>query len=184
MRKVVLRFLALSVCASLANSPSAAQTGRTPPQHERMTPYQEESLKIERVKAGGTIAAIFVPLILGVLTLRSQTKTAFRLKAIEVVMQSPTPWVAEKRAQVMERAFPQLKEFGRDFDFNDFPGLRLHDMKLELIRLLAAHPQERKFIFTQWEKLFPGEGHKFGIETPQPSPAAHSTGSVPPAPGD
>jgi hypothetical protein len=56
-----------------------------------------------------------------------------------------------------------LRQLSDAFDVDAFPGVRLHEMKIELIRLLAAHPTERPYITTQWSKQFPGEEKKFGI---------------------
>jgi hypothetical protein len=59
--------------------------------------------------------------------------------------------------------FPKrLKGFASSFDFDDFPGIRLHDMKIELVRLLAANPEERNLILAEGKRQFPNDMHKFG----------------------
>jgi hypothetical protein len=166
MQNKATPLLALTLYFVLGSSTVIAQTQQTAQQPQTITPYQEEMLRIEWVKAVGTIGVILVPLLIGLYTLRSQTRTAFYLKAAELVMQAPTPWVAEKRAEVMEDMFPKrLKDLSKSFESAKFPGLRLHDMKIELIRLLAENPDQRNFILAEWKKQFPGDEHKFGIET-------------------
>jgi hypothetical protein len=86
----------------------SAQTPHPSPDPQTLTAFQVETLRIEWVKAIGTIAAIFVPLLIGVLTLGWQSKAALQVKALELVMQSPTPWVAEKRLAFMARLLSQI----------------------------------------------------------------------------
>lgn len=150
---------------TLAAETVAGQSAPVDHNTTALTSYQEEMLSIERVKATCTVVAIFVPLLIGVIALRTQTKTTFEIKAAELVMQSPTPWIAKQRAQVIERMFPKrLKNFARSFDFDDFPGTRLHEMKIELIRLLAVNPEERAFIVAEWKKQFPKDTQKFSLD--------------------
>lgn len=158
--------LIFSLYVVLGSGTLIAQTQQTTQQPQANTPYQEEMLRIEWLKAVGTIGVILVPLLIGLYTLRGQTRTAFQIKAVELVMQAPTPWVAKQRALVMERMFPKrLEGLSKSFDFDTFPGIRLHDMKIELIRLLTANPEQRDFILAEWKKQFPGDEHKFAIES-------------------
>ena len=156
--------LVLVLCCFFSFDALQAQTPVPTIEQSQITPFEEESLRIEWVKALGTIGALLVPLGLGVITLRNQAKTAFQIKAIELLMQSPTPWIAEKRALVMENMFPdRLEGFAERFDYDDFPGVRLHEMKLELIRLIAQNPEKRADIVELWKQQFPKDVAKFGL---------------------
>jgi hypothetical protein len=160
-----LPLLVLILCFVISTGWVFAQTPTPSPEPQTITAYQEATLRIEWVKAIGTIGVILVPLLIGVFTLKSQSRTAFEIKAVELVMQSPTPWVAKKRLEVMGRMFPnRLGRLTSSFDLEIFPGIRLHDMKIELIRLLAENPDQRSFILDEWKKQFPGDEHKFSIK--------------------
>lgn len=159
--------LLILICVFLTGS-AFAQTAQDP---QVITAYQSEMLRIEKVKAIGTIIAIVVPLLVGattlvfgLITLKSQSKTAFEIKAAELIMQSPTPWVAEKRVDVLSQIFPErLKGLKQSFKPEEFPGIRLHEMKMELIRVLAEQPNQRESIKDDWKKEFPKDVQKFGI---------------------
>jgi hypothetical protein len=143
---------------------TVAQSASVSSEPAAMTAYQAASLRIEVVKTAGTIAAILVPLIVGVLAQVSQRKREFQTKTIEWIMDSPTPWIAKDRAAFMAKLFPgSLSQINEKLKVEDFPGIRLYEMKMELIKLLAANPDHRAEIEAEWKKQFP-DSWKFGIK--------------------
>jgi hypothetical protein len=73
-KKLTTASLAFALCLVLLSGSLPAQSGNTQANPEKMTAYQEASIRIEWLKAIGTIGAILVPLLIGVFTLRSQSK--------------------------------------------------------------------------------------------------------------
>jgi hypothetical protein len=107
----------------------------------------------------GTVVAIFIPLLVAALTLRSQAKANFLLKAAEVVMASRSPEVALRRAALLEAAYPKWLPpgfFTKKPEIRDFPGY-IYDQKIELFRAMSASPTRQGDIARIWRKLYPDE---------------------------
>jgi hypothetical protein len=122
-----------------------------------------QELRLKRRELWVSSAAVAVPLLLGVATLiagvlseRSAARLALQLKAVEIVMNAEGAYAAKARAQALVRLFGQdlgpildtvstLKEIGA-------PG---RERRLEILRLLAEHPQDCARILGTADVLFP-----------------------------
>jgi len=130
---------------------------------------ERDKLSIERLKAWITGFSVLIPLALGVITLAWQSRSAlilkrkdasdaFQLKAAELVLGSQTPAGARSRADALKKLFPEYlpSSFAGSFDFSKLPGIRA-ERKLELLRMLAEHAEQRDEIVQLWLLLFPEE---------------------------
>jgi hypothetical protein len=128
---------------------------------------QHEQLKLETQKARWTALGVFVPLavvVFGLATLVLQLRAQFQLKAAELVLASYSPGAAENRIHILRRMFPRWlvgKKFGNLFDRTMFPGVRLHEMKMDLFRALTAKDANRRQIWEAWLEVFPEERARF-----------------------
>ena len=128
-----------------------------------------DKLSVERDKTQFSGLALFLPLLLGILTLAWQQRLAFRLKeaeaklsfqlkAAEIVLGSSTPAAAQNRAHALEKLFPVYLPpgFSTSFDFSKLPGNKA-ERKTEILKMLAANEGQHDSIVAMWRALFPEE---------------------------
>jgi len=138
--------------------------------HAQDTPglqIEYEKLRMEKLKAWLTGLSIFIPALIAIISIswqmknasklkQSDTKTAFQLKAAEIVLNSASPAAARNRAEVLRQLFPEYlpSDFAKSFDSTILPGTRKQD-KLEFLKLISQYPSLKKEIIKTWKKLFP-----------------------------
>lgn len=145
---------------------------------------ERDRLGIEKLTAWVTPLSLLIPLIIAILTLRSQAKSArelkeaearsaFELKAAELVLGAYSPSAASGRARVLESLFKDRLPpgFAGSFPKKDVPGLRVHEMKLELLRELAENPEHTEKILSAWRQTFPEEEWLQPITVPSAPPS-------------
>jgi hypothetical protein len=110
-----------------------------------------------------------IPLLIGIVTLYWQSRTAFELKAAELVLSSYSPWAAQRRVELLQRMFGRHlpRGFAESFDPKKFPGVRFHEMKMELFRTLAEDPAKKQEVVQLWRQMFPEEEDWFGLLFPK-----------------
>ena len=100
------------------------------------TDLEQQKLDVERLKAWLTFGSILVPLITGMGAIywqvrsatqlkETEAKSAFELKAAEIVLSSSSPAAAVGRAKVLADLFPHRlpPKFASSFDSTSFPAL-------------------------------------------------------------
>jgi hypothetical protein len=165
-------------------TPSPQSPAATQASGDQLTPYQGQTLEIERAKinlqreqlelekkkAWWTDLGVIVPIIAGFVavaaaftTLWVQVRSQFQLKAAELVLSSYSPGAASNRAQLLRDMFPILLSgrFAHDFKPEIFPGVRLHEMKTDLFRALTAKDANRQKVWEAWLEVFPEERARF-----------------------
>lgn len=106
-----------------------------------------------------TTAAIFIPLILGALTLAVQARAQFSLKAAELLMNSHSPGAAVARLELLKTLFGPWV-LSKRFDsppVNRFPGTRLFELQKLLFDALVENKESRQFVLDSWESVFGSE---------------------------
>jgi hypothetical protein len=184
-RESVLRwawsFLALLLLIGIWLVPTQAQSSS--PQNQAETPattssqtleiekqklaFEREKIDLEKTKAWLTAGTIVIPFIVAILTVffqlraasqlkKSDARTAFELKAAEIVLSSGGPKKAKARAQVLKQLFPDHlpENFAESFDPSIMPGSQ-HADKLEFLKLAMEKPEKRDELIKLWEALFP-----------------------------
>ena len=153
MRHVMLFvLLALTVVASsgaLAQQPSSNNNGAavsSVTDHERFDfdKYNEDrKARIEIWKGLISGAALLIPLLIGIYSIRAQARSNFELKAAEIVMNAKNVFGVRKRADVLRELFPDKlrQDFADSFDpqKHTSPGPS-PESKLELLKLIVAAP--------------------------------------------
>lgn len=120
----------------------------------------DRSARIEYLKAAITGVSIFIPLIAAVIVARSQARASFELKAAELVLGSPDPYAARKRADVVKTLFPARlpRDFADAFQPEDHAGVGPSaQSKLELLKLIAANPAREQDLVVLWRRMYPGD---------------------------
>jgi hypothetical protein len=172
---LVILVMASMVYAGPAHPRSVIQTSDSVSsepnlEHEKLA-IEREKLGIEELKGFAIAVSIFIPLLVGFFTLHSQAKSArelkeaeaksaFELKAAELVLAAYSPHAARGRARILKSLFKHRlpDEFAESFRIEDFPGVRLYEMQVELLRELAEHPPERRQeILGSWKQIFSNE---------------------------
>jgi hypothetical protein len=169
----------------LANQSDQLAIEREKLNHQReQLAQQQAQLSIEKTKAYLTAGAVFIPLLIGLVTILLQARAQFELKAAELVLSSYSPAAASRRAELLQEMFQHRlpRDFARSFDPAKFPGVRLHEMKLELFRALVEDNADKAKVLTVWQELFPEENRWFHQLFP-PTKVARSD-AEPGAPGD
>jgi hypothetical protein len=112
---------------------------------------------IEVVKAVISGAAVLIPLLIGIYTVRAQAHASFELKAAEIVMDAHGPFAARRKADVLRILFPRRlpPEFAQSFE----PGAHAprgpsSESKLELLKLIVAHPDREQEIVRLWQRMY------------------------------
>jgi hypothetical protein len=134
----------------------------------RRVDLEEQRLQLEEDKASdarsdarSTRFAILVPIILGLVTLWFQARTAFQLKAAEVILGSKSTKAGEERAKVLHKLFPLYipNRFSERFTEENFklPGMAYQEKKLELFKALSGNYDKRREIFRAYAMLYADE---------------------------
>ena len=141
-----------------SNTPMSIERNRFEIEKRRFD-LESRRLHMEQVSRYITLGAIILPLVVAWLTQRAQSRSAFDLKAAELVLGASTPLAARGRATVLEQLFPGRlpKGFALLFDTDKFPGIRRHEMTIEILRQIVDHPDQRDLIINHWEQAFPGD---------------------------
>jgi hypothetical protein len=121
----------------------------------------------QRAKREGRLTwAIAVPLvgviITGVIAVcleESRQNQDFKLKAAEIIFNSPSPDQAEAKAIALNDVFPDDLDDGyaRRFDAKRYEGGPNPTVVASLLTLLAEHPGWRQEIIETWKRAYPGD---------------------------
>lgn len=177
---VALSCLSLS-CPSLHGQTStqvgaaqdSATANRSVEIESKKLELEREKFELEKKKAWISAGAIAIPLLIGVLGIlgvlaqirsgfrlkESETRTAFELKAAEIVLSSGGPKKAKARATVLSQLFPNRlpENFSESFNPSIMPGSQ-HADKLEFLKLAMEKPDKRAELIALWKELFPWDG--------------------------
>lgn len=126
--------------------------------------------KAERLRMWLTAGSVVIPLLAAVFAYSAdrarqhdlaqqeaeRRAAEFKLKAVEIAM-AGRAWDVPGRAQALKALFgSQLpQDFGDQFNPEEHGWGR--DSKLEVMRLIAAHPEQSELILGWYEALFPGD---------------------------
>ncbi len=128
-----------------------------------LSDYQIELLKIERLKAWGTILSILIPLLIASLTFAfnalseaRQRQSDFELKAAELAFDTEGPVGTFNKARALAALFPDKlpTDFAATFDPNKY-GVSRSEPRFELLKLITEYPDQKNDIIEMWLKLFP-----------------------------
>lgn len=128
---------------------------------------------LEMSKAILTALSIALPLIIGLRSINKQIKTAFalkeveaknsfELKAAELLLNSKTPGQLHAKARALMKLFPtaplpvDFADSVQSFNPGEFAGPSI-EWKLELFKILAAHPDQKDSAIKLWKQLFPAD---------------------------
>lgn len=130
---------------------------------------ETQRLEIEHLKAWLTGGSILLPLLLGVLTLAWQTRSAnklkdrdakdmFELKAAEILFEGDNTRATKNRAKALTVLFPGRfpEDFGDAFEPTQFGGPR-YEAKLEVFKAACSKVQTPDNVYDVWHSLFPGD---------------------------
>jgi hypothetical protein len=128
-----------------------------------------EKLAVERLKAWLTGGSILIPLLLGILTLAWQARTAaqlkdkdardaFELKAAEIIFAGDNTRATKNKARALTVLFPGRfpPNFGDAFEPTQFGGPRF-DAKLEVFKAACRKVESPEEVYKIWRDLFPGD---------------------------
>jgi hypothetical protein len=142
------------------------ETRRVDLETRRVT-LEERRLKFEKGKASDarsdvwwTRGSIAVPILIGFLTLWWQARTAFQLKAFEVILGSKSTQAGKERANALHQLFPGYisDDFVKAFEGNlKLPGIAYQEKKLELFKALSGNYGKRREIFRAYAMLYADE---------------------------
>jgi hypothetical protein len=129
--------------------------------------FEREKIDLEKTKAWLMAGTIVIPLLVAILTVyfqlrtafqikESDARTAFELKAAEIVLSSGGPKKAKARATVLSQLFPNRlpENFAESFNPSIMPGSQ-HADKLEFLKLALERPDKRADLIALWKELFP-----------------------------
>ena len=139
---------------------------------------QAEIAKLESEKASYdhdfekvaiSAAAVVVPLLVIIITLyfqgrtaqrlaERQERTSFQLKVAELLLASDTPWTARATLELLHRLYPEriTRAFIDNYDVELFPGTRLQSMQMQLFQELAR-ASSRAQVVDSFLRVFPAE---------------------------
>lgn len=130
---------------------------------------EEKKLEVEQLKAWLTGGSILIPLLLGILTLSWQSRTAaklkdrdakdaFELKAAEIVFTGDNTRATKNKAKALTVLFPDRfpANFGDAFEPTQFGGPRF-DAKLEVFKAACSKVESPSEVYQIWHQLFPGD---------------------------
>ena len=123
---------------------------------ERATAARTTNL--EYAKIGATGLSILIPLFAALLVARAQARTSFELKAAELVLGSQNPFAARNRAEILKKLFPVRlpQDFAQAFRPEEHARVGPStESKLELLKLIAAHPGREADVVTLWRRMYP-----------------------------
>ena len=128
---------------------------------------------LEIFKAILTATSIALPLIIGLYSIHKQIKTAFvlkevearnsfELKAAELLLNSKTPGQLHAKARALMKLFPtaplppNFADSVESFKPDEFTGPSI-EWKVELFKILVAHPDQKEGAIKLWKQLFPAD---------------------------
>jgi hypothetical protein len=117
--------------------------------------------RMEVVKAAITGASLLIPLLIGIYTVRAQARASFELKAAETVMDSHGPFATRRKADVLRALFPKRlpSDFAQSFEPGEYAARGpSSESKLELLKLIVAHPNQEQEIVQLWRRMYPDDG--------------------------
>jgi len=136
---------------------------------EHQKTLEEQKLEVERLKAWLTGGSILIPLLLGVITLAWQSRTAaklkdreakdsFELKAAEIVFTGDSTRATKNKAKALTILFPDRfpQNFGDAFEPTQFGGPRF-EAKLEVFKAACTKVNSPEEVYQIWHQLFPAD---------------------------
>lgn len=124
---------------------------------------EQRKAKIEIWKGIISGVALLVPLLIGVYSIRAQSRMNFELKAAEIVMNARNVFGVRTRADVLRALFPRKlpRDFADSFDpkKHAFIGPSV-ESKMELLKLIIAHPEREQEIVHLWRRMYIGDSLK------------------------
>jgi hypothetical protein len=143
-----------------------------------------ERLSVEKTKARWSAAAVIVPLVVAMLTvwqvvwtLGRQARANFELRAMELVMQSPTREDAVARAVGFRALFPQ--HLSPNFESVAKYWVPNQEPKKEFIKLLAARGLTKREMLAVWKQVFPGDEWAQNVSLPSAAEGVVQKSPVP-----
>jgi hypothetical protein len=132
-----------------------------------MTVFEQEQIRVERLKAWLTAGSIIVSVAAAVLayssahmTQRQEAADAFQLKVAEILMAARTSGEARGRATALAAFFPDKVSTSMADKFDPQTHGWGRESRRELLTLLAAHPtspDHRAAVLKTYKALFPGD---------------------------
>jgi hypothetical protein len=165
-RCFVLAALILIACSGVPaqspfNSGDSAQGNVADRDRFEFEKYNEQrKAQIEIWKGVISGIALLVPLLIGVYSIRAQSRMNFELKAAEIVMNARNVFGVRTRADVLRELFRDKlpRDFSDSFDPKKYaqrgPST---ESKLELLKLIVAHPEREKEIVQLWRRMYTGD---------------------------
>ena len=171
-QSAAIAFVAVALsCLSLAqDAPGTAPLTTATTLPDQPTAFQKATLDIERqkleletLKAWTTAAAIVIPILVGLWSIRAQARAQFELKATELVLASNSKNGAQRRANLLQSMFSGRlpKDFAESFQPENFPSTRFYEMKIELFRALISGERDKERVVQAWRDVFPEENAWF-----------------------
>jgi hypothetical protein len=130
---------------------------------------ENRRLEVERLKSWLTGGSILIPLLLGVITLAWQSRTAaklkdrdakdaFELKAAEIIFTGDNTRATKNKAKALTVLFPDRfpPNFGDAFEPTKFGGPRF-EAKLEVFKAACTKVNSPDEVYQIWHQLFPGD---------------------------
>ncbi|HBB88839.1 MAG TPA: hypothetical protein DC047_14615 [Blastocatellia bacterium] len=128
---------------------------------------ERQKLQLEKLKPWLTAGSILFPLVLGVVAAYLQMRTAFKireaeaksafdLKAAEIVLNSADPFAASGRASALSELFPGRlpANFADCFDPGEVSDAGIEEMKI-LLPLLIEYKSDKQEILKLWKQIMP-----------------------------
>lgn len=169
---ILSAFLVACGVYALGQAPAAAPTGDASSNEvvdieRQKLEIARQTLELEKQKTWLTAGLTIVPLIIGLIAIYSQvktafqlkeaeTKTAFELKAAEIVMNSEDPFSAFAKAEALSKLFPERvsKNFANSFDPGQLSGPGLEEIKV-LLPLLVEYKDQKQEVLNLWKQISP-----------------------------
>jgi hypothetical protein len=195
----MLLFFLLVASAVFAQSQSQSAPSISDDEYRRRDlEIKERALNNEDKKAWIAALGTGVPILLGLLTLTAsifsvkRTVVAqFTTKAAELALQGERIEEVLHRAALLAQMYPKLlpknfarnltkikpDEIGRIFTQSTFPIA----LRAEVLKLLAANPQQREQILTDFQNMFPGYSYWEQVKSGSAPNQSESNASPPPS---
>lgn len=158
---VVIGWTVAEAQTSLNDSGSVQQTVSDRDRFEFDRYNEQRKAKIEIWKGVISGVALLVPLLIGVYSIRAQSRMNFELKAAEIVMNARNVFGVRTRADVLRDLFPDKlpPDFADSFDPEKHTSRGPSpESKLELLKLIVAHPEREKDIVQLWRRMYISDG--------------------------
>lgn len=128
---------------------------------------ERQKLQLEKLKAWLTASSIFFPLVLGIIVIYLQVRTAFKireaeaksafeLKAAEIVLNSADPFAASGRASALSDLFPNRlpEKFADSFNPDEVSNAGIEEVKV-LLPLLVKQNTDMQEVLRLWKQILP-----------------------------